>query len=232
MALPLPNHLRRANIQDSSLRYTWDDVKYQTAYYPLDDDFLSRMARISQRANVAFAIACAEWIVHRLGKVSKDPMPAEYLEAAWAAVVDACYTRYHETDEDEWSGPIRKPLAVAVMLVVDSIIRMEDDDLPEVDAVSLSNLAEHLLPDSTLFRDWRERVLARLERLYPRNPLDTRGVPVPREALDPDFDFRPEMAPELLRHFLRSSNHQSNAFLRSPEEMKAIGFEGTPYDLS
>ncbi|WP_147445087.1 hypothetical protein [Corallococcus sp. CA053C] len=52
-----------------------------------------------------------------------------------------------------------------------------------------------------------------------------------REALDPDFDFRPEMAPTLIGAFLGNLNYEANPFLRTPEEMRKLFFEGIPYEL-
>lgn len=232
MTRPLPGYLVRSGVQDRNLRYTWDDINYSAAYEPLDEALLERLGRISQRALVAFSIACAEWIVYRLGAVVDDPTPPEYLEAAWAGVVDAAYTLYFEPDLSEWEGPARGPIAAAMMLVVDALVRMEDDDHPEYNAASLSGLAEHLLSDPAPFRAWREQVLARLQEHHPLDSKDTRGSLVAREELDPGFDFRPELTPALISRFLQGLDYKKNAFLRMPEQMSKIGFEGIPYALS
>jgi len=231
MKRTLPEYLAHSGVQDRALRYTWDDINPSAAYEPLDDALLDRLSRISQRANVAFAIACAEWVVHRLGAVAQDSTPSEYLEAAWAGIVDAAYTLYYEPDLSEWEGPARMPLAVAMILVADCLVRMEDDDHPEFNSASLAGLAEHLLADAAPFRAWRETILTRLELLYPLESKDTRGSIVPREALDPDYDFRPEEAPKLITKFLQGLDFKRNAFLRTPQMMQKIGFEGVPYSL-
>ncbi len=54
---------------------------------------------------------------------------------------------------------------------------------------------------------------------------------MPREALDPDFDFKPEMAPALFGAFLKRLDYKANPFLRTPEEMRKLFFEGVPYEL-
>jgi hypothetical protein len=233
MTLPVPAYLQRANIQDRHLRFTWDDQEYEKAYEPLDKAVRARMEKLSQRANLAFAIACAEWSFHRFQPFADEPNLPLYVEAAWAAVVDARYANYYlEPRGDGWQGPARRPVAVTLMLLVDTIVRVENDDHPDIGAVSLANLAEHVMSDPTPFRAWHERVIQRLERLYPLNPRDTRGEPVPREALDPDFDFQPGSAPALIGGFLKKLDYKSNPFLRSPKEMRKMFFEGTPYELS
>lgn len=232
MTLPVPAYLQRAGIQDRSLRFTWDDTAYERAYEPLDPDVRARMARLSQRANLAFAIACAEWVFHRFEPVSHEPLLEDYVEAAWAAVIDARYAHFYiEPRGDDWRGPDRKPLAVALMLLVDTVVRVENDDHPDIGAVSLANLAEHVMTNPRPIQEWRERIVPRLERLYPLDPRDTRGEPVPREALDPDFDFQPELAPTLISGFLRRLDPGRNPFLRAPEEMRRLYFEGIPYEL-
>jgi hypothetical protein len=57
------------------------------------------------------------------------------------------------------------------------------------------------------------------------------GVPVPREILDPDFDYEPEKAEGLLARFLNDLDPNENPYLSPPEEMIKAGFEGTPYSL-
>ncbi len=232
MTLPVPTYLERAKVQDRSLRFTWDDQQYERAYTPLDKVERARLERLSQRAILAFAVSCAEWIFHRFRPVSSPPFLDDYVEAMWAAVVDARYANYYlEPRGDEWQGPDRKPIAVTLMLLADTTTRVENDDHPDIGALSLANLAAHVMPDPTPFQEWKERVMARLERRFPLNPRDTRGEPVPREALDPDFDFQPEMAPALIGAFLKRLDYEANPFLRTPEEMRRFFFEGVPYEL-
>jgi len=232
MTLPAPTYLERAKVQDRNLRFTWDDNRYERAYTPLDKTDRARMERLSQRAILAFAVSCAEWIFHRFRPVSIPPFLDDCIEAAWAAVVDARYANYYlEPRGDEWQGPDRKPIAVALMLLVDTIVRVENDDHPDIGALSLANLAAHVMTVPTPFQEWRGRVMTRLERLFPLNSRDTRGEPVPREVLDPDFAFQPEMAPTLIGAFLRRLDYKANPFLRTPEEMRKLFFEGVPYEL-
>ncbi|QRK06748.1 hypothetical protein JQX13_42880 [Archangium violaceum] len=224
--------MQRAGIQDRTLRFRWDDQQYEKVYTPLDRAARARLEKLSQRAILALAISCAEWIFHRFKLVSEAPLLDDYAEAAWAVVVDARYANYYlEPGGEEWQGPDRKPLAVAVMLLVDTIVRVENDDHPDIGALSLASLAAHVLTDPTPFHEWHERIVARLERLYPLNPQDTRGEPVPREALDPDFDFRLEMAPALIGAFLKKLDYKANPFLRSPSDMRKLYFDGVPYEL-
>ena len=90
-------------------------------------------------------------------------------------------------------------------------------------------MAEYLLTDPGPYLRWRDRVLERLEVLYPLNPEDPRGAVVPREALDPDIDFHPEQIEDLINNFLKKLKPKTNPFLNPPQEMLEQGFDGTPY---
>src|SRR5262249_50139405 len=93
-------------------------------------------------------------------------------------------------------------------------------------------LARHVLPATKPFDAWLKPILSRLAALYPGIGVpDSLGTPVPREALDPAFDFRPEQTTDLLRAFLARLDPAQNPFLRTPAEMAQAGFKGTPYKL-
>jgi hypothetical protein len=96
----------------------------------------------------------------------------------------------------------------------------------------LAKLVIHVLGKPKPFKDWCELTLRRLVKLSPAKKQDMAGPPVPREALDPEFDFEEEMTNELLAKFLQTLDYKQNPFLRSPEQMMQKGFEGIPYTLS
>ena len=64
-----------------------------------------------------------------------------------------------------------------------------------------------------------------------KDPHKRQGPCVPRQAVDPDFDFKPEMTNDLLSDFLHGLHHTKNHYLRSPDEMQKLGFTGIPYRI-
>lgn len=56
------------------------------------------------------------------------------------------------------------------------------------------------------------------------------GKPVPPQVMDAHLDLTSIDIDQEAKKFLSSLNHRQNPFLRSPEEMKALGFEGEPYN--
>ena len=74
------------------LRYTWDDWELEQFESPIDEDLLAGLSGLSQRADVAWWIACAEWVCWRLAPhLGGDQLPFQRLDAAWAQVVDPQY---------------------------------------------------------------------------------------------------------------------------------------------
>jgi len=56
-------------------------------------------------------------------------------------------------------------------------------------------------------------------------------MPVPREFFEPGFEYSELAAHEAWKKFLQTLRPAENTYLRTPEEMKAEGFKGTPYVL-
>lgn len=231
MPLAIPRYIIDARIQDTTLRYEWDDWNVQDIFQSDDRDFEARMSDVSFRGNLAFTNACGEWITHRFNLLSNDPVPLQNIEAGWAAVIDPSYAVYWEPPDEDWLGHIRGPLSLAIMFILEATGNTYDYANPAQDSDHASNLAEHIMTDSKPFQIWRERVVERLLCLYPLDDDDPLGDVVPRQALDPDFDFRPEMTPNLIETYLRSLSTVSNPFLRDPGKMIEAGFVGTPYEF-
>ncbi len=229
MALPVPSYVQIRGIQDPAIRFRWDDWDIEAFDLPLDDALQARLSRISQRAIVAFTIGTAEWIMYRFANLCDDPSPRQYLEAAWAQVVDFTYSVHSDIQSDKWTGPIRGPIGTAIRRVKFAIQQAEVCGDPAWRAGRASNLAEHVLPNAEPFRAWRERVLERLTKLYQLNPAERLGEVVPWQALDPDHHFKIEETEALIRQFLAGLDWRRNTFLNSPQKMLKRGFKGIPY---
>jgi len=225
------SYLSRANIQDAHLRYKWDDWDVQAVCEPEDAALYDRLGRLSHRALMAFTTGCGEWVVYRFEPLSDDDAPRKHMEAAWAGMVDPWYSRYWEPPDRLWLGPVRGPLQLAIIFTLEAKVDAEACGDVALSAVRANELTEHVLTDSRPFSAWREHVLQRLEPLYPYRDDDPSGDVVPREALDPGFDFQPELTEKLVQEYLRSLNPQSNRFLRTASEMLENGFGGTPYSF-
>jgi hypothetical protein len=236
MTLAVPNYLRAARIQDKSLRYEWDDWRALPALEVIDEALTSRLKKVSQRAVLAFMCGTAEWIYHRLAKLCDDPTPANYLEGAWAMIIDARYcgcgsgTSWQEFAVKGWKGPIKRPIEKALTRLEVAIQQLAWEDTDPVRRAGLIvTLATYVMPDVAPYKQWCDQELERFRLLYPRNPQDQLGDVVPRQAVDPELDFKVDQTEALINKFLASLDYRSNPFLSSPEGMLEEGFPGKPY---
>ncbi len=98
----------------------------------------------------------------------------------------------------------------------------------------LSTLACYVMTDPTPYKRWRDEIIKRFQLLYPRNDRDLFGDVVPRQAVDPGYDFQTEQTEALVNRFLSVLNYRDNPFLSSPNGMLEHfegewNFKGTPY---
>jgi hypothetical protein len=231
MALSAPRYIQNANIQVPTIGYKWDDWDFEQAEAPISKRLAARLRKTSWRANMAFAAASAEWLVYRFEKLLDDPTPFDYFEAAWAQIVDFHYgfIFWDPLHDDEFVGPVKGPIREGLAWVMEIIRVSEEGEHPARMCASLAKLTTYVMPDPAPYRQWLKDVVRRLAVLYPFNPKDELGEVVPREVLDPTFDFQPEQTEALVNRFLAKLDPAKNSFLRDPDEMLEEGFEATPY---
>lgn len=231
--MDIPAYITASINQQGPPRYTWDDWEFDRFESPVDESLLAQLSGLSQRANVAWCIACAEWICYRLiPYLDGDLLPIQRLEGAWAQVVDARYSYSLVAEPQDWAGPIKRPVLRALELVDFAVDAMTRDEDPAAIGAAIVRLADHLLADPEPFRHWRLRALDRLQALYPLDPDESLGEVVPREALDTDREYDPAQAELLTNEFLFRLSCADNPFLLSENEMLSRGFDGKPYRFS
>lgn len=241
---PTPRYITDAGIATKVARYPWDEWKCHDYYRFTDDAMFKRLDRLTNKANVSFCVAIGEWIRERFSPMDPDPTLGEFLEAAWAGAIQPEYCEYSETDDDEWRGPIRGPMALTLTVVNDVLFGLVSDPDAAERVCWLYNLASHVLPDTRAFTEWFEACALRLERFHSK-AVDTsdeeedlfadlpwQGSPVPREAFDPAFAYSPAAAPALLDAFLRSLKPEASPFLREPEELSDVEEIPAPYQYT
>ena len=240
MSLPPPQYISRAQVATATIRFPWDEWRVNEYFLSIDSALCDRLDRLSDAANLALAIGSSEWISHRFSLLSNDPNPDNFIEAAWAAIVCLGYCLDVETNDNDWRGPIRGPLNIAISILHDGIHRLETDPHESTRSCWMHNLARHVLPHTGEYEEWFEACLLRLEKYHPwienediwgeGPPL---GIPVPREALDPGVSYNPADAPRSVDRFLRYLNPEQNQFLAKPADLLDIpGFKGVPYQYS
>ncbi len=231
-------YIDKAGIRTPQLRFVWDEWNVKSTYQPARAEEVARLQTLSKRANCALTIAVGEWILARFEGMDADPDPAMFLEAAWAANVDNRYAHEIEIVDNEWRGPVRGPISMALTFVIDALFAEEAGPNSSMNPAWAACFARHVLPRSDAFDTWLEVCLERLEAFYPAPPEDNAdwfepelnyGPPPPVEVFNPDVPFDTTQADGLIDRYLRSLAPTTNEFLATPSEMADLGFEGVPY---
>lgn len=232
MVFSIPTYIDKTGIIDYPIEHDWNDSNPEDAYLGHDERLRHRINKICYRGVVALSSGFAEWIAWRLNKHLSDPMLFQMIESVWAGIIDWRYMEVNNgPDWKVWQGPVRGPLCAAFDLLHEIVKLVSKKQFASPEAICLSMLALHVVPNPKAFKDWRRFVIRRLVQMHPRPDDNLLGDPVPREALDPDFNYKPEMAKELFSNYLQNLNYKQNPFLSTPEKMIQKGFEGTPYIL-
>lgn len=226
----IPGYIARANISDASVRYRWDEWNVEDCVDPVDDEILECLSGLSLRAAFAVLVGAVEWIVYRFEVLCDVALPFDAVEAAWAQEVDRLYAMpLNPFRGYEWSGPVRGPIKIAIGLMRECADLLGEGADITFGVAEVLKLADHVVPDKKAFSSWRDSAIKRLEKLFPRLNDDPLGDPVPREALDTDYDFDPAQTESLLNRYLAQLDPEDSSFLPPPDLMRDYGFEGTPY---
>lgn len=155
------------------------------------------LSQLSDRAIIAYALGCSEWVVYSLLSHLPDDRALKYLEACWMFQISEDVCLPLELEEEDWKGLILEPVDLSMLTVINAVY-FSDDEQAELQGAFAELIPLHVLGDSRSFLRWRGLALARLSRLYGRNSEYTWGKPVPREALDPGFPIERLASPRLL----------------------------------
>jgi hypothetical protein len=186
----------------------------------------NRVARMSDRAALAFSLGAIEWIVWRFQSELPDGRPFQFLQAAWAGLVDWRYLASFDLPEwDDEGGP----LAQACWLLEESFVAARDHKPFFEYPVSISDIALRVCGQPESFKVWRRTAIGRLIETDPRNRSAPTGRPVPRDLIDPAYTPSPTADNRHIASFIASLDWQTNPFLQAPDVMRADGFNGEPY---
>ncbi|MBS1213704.1 MAG: hypothetical protein H6R26_2321 [Proteobacteria bacterium] len=234
MTLNIPGYIKRANIENAPIDYAWTE---EATEFLGEERLANRIRPICPRGIVALTTGFAEWVAWRLHNGLNDPILLDYIEAAWAGIIDWRYLKARKSVPGapyylkDWTGTTRGAV-IQTCNFLDEVIRGAQEGMGAgLSAASLSQLALYVMPSPKPFKEWRRFAIGRLAALYPEAEEGDIGPPIPREVLDPEFEYKPEMADDLLRNFLQSLDSEQNPFLASPKEMITEGFPGTPYNF-
>jgi hypothetical protein len=202
-------------LQAMPVAHAWDDGDPYLSVGDPDPKVVQALRGVSQRAKKAFAIAAAEWVVFRFGKLSESPLPLYYVEASWAGLVKWKLCYLWDPGHKDKDGPVRGPIDMTMRELTNCHRALKLGE-GEIHAATIDKIARHVIPDPASYLAWQKEALARLHALYPLNPDDPFGPLVPRQALDPGVplaEVAPDEAGPLLNAYVNGLDFDKNEFL-------------------
>ncbi|CBK41717.1 protein of unknown function [Nitrospira defluvii] len=225
-----PLYIRKANIDDATIRYPWDDWNVEGLIGPPSQTLLEDISRLSLRAGFAFLTASAEWVVYRFANLTDISIPLDATNSAWAQDIHRLYcTPRSPFRTENWSGPVRGPIRTALGLLRDYADLLGQKAEMAQGCGEVFALLEHIISRREALYRWRDHTITRFKKHFGRNLDDPLGDPVPREALDPEFNFEPGSTELLLNQYLGGLEPGKSLFLMLPDTMLDSGFMNTPY---
>lgn len=240
----IPPYIEKAKFAGQPVDFEWVEEDKTDYYNRISRQLTNKIMALSPRARLALAAGMAEWVVWRLVGLIDYRDVADFVEACWASLIDERYTIEWTRQGKDLLGPILGPQWIAARSLDSVMLDTWRRRSTIRNCQYLAFICQHVWKRRKVFKEWMLFAFDRLADLYPISqvtrdyyamrgrtgdePFDF-GAVVPREALDPDYDFNPEATPELLDAFLQGLIPDTNRFLRTPQQMIELGFEGTPY---
>ena len=239
-----PTYILAADVATAPLHYKWNNTITVQRYDGDDNERLAdAIDESSFRAKMALGAVLAEWCVWRFQAHADITDGLLRIEAAWAGVIHPAYSKelkfklLAEHSNQQVEGALAVSLAVlgrAFRKYSKGDVWLSGHIMPQ------AQMARYLAPDAAVFDAWLSNTLRRTAQIFPRGPkydkksgvYDASGEkPVPQVFFEPSFQYTEAAATAALNAFLQGLDPQANPYLRTPQEMLASGFAGTPYKI-
>ena len=246
-----------ADLVDAPIDCRWDGAQAHIGPVEVVTPLMKHLGRGTGLAQVAMCAGVLLWMTWRLKTLADVDHNLELAEAAFAYSID---WRYLNVDAGPKGKAPDQPPALSASKKVNSLVRRALDAqthwnsfyTPVGETFHAANVVEHIMPKSRRadFDAWLTAMSDRMHAHFPLPDMPARdistfdskaaawayraprrGVAVPPQLLDPSFDYDPAQREDLLREFLSGLDRGRNRYLRSPEDMLSLGFEGQPYSL-
>lgn len=208
------------------LRYLWDDTRASLDFTADAQPLLLAAGPLSTRARMALCIALFEWTVWRFEGLHEDPVPQQFLVAAWCASADPRWMPFFELERDAWLGPVRGPLWCGITWLRAAVCDGDRKPYEVVDGLQyLHRLAMHVAPRPEHLVRWLGATLPRLQARHPHVPDDPftdllgrrlgdhRGPVVVRDEFDPFLSEDALPGPGWLSDLVRTARQAGNPFV-------------------
>ncbi len=245
----IPNDIIGAPID-----FVWEGTRAHAGPMQTMTKLLDRLAGTTTCGQLAMCAGILEWLAWRLqGHLAIDNT-LHFCDAAFAHQVDP---RYADRSAGDLTKPPPSPPELAALMEVSGYLWMQMDPefsssyfQPVPETFHAANVVRHTIPKShkKSFDEWLAGLSDRVHAVAPKpdeefkkkkefaDPADYEafvarhwGAPLAREILDPEASATP--AEPLIEAFLAGLDYRANPYLRTPEQMRDLGFPGEPYKL-
>jgi hypothetical protein len=258
MNTAIPSYIEKAGIVGAPLEFTWEGPQGHIGPVETVNKMFNLIGYKTTCGMLTQAAGIIGWGAWRLQDYTDVKPLLQMIDASFAFQVDSYYvdrnglpTRKPKTDPPAESAIGKLQLLLWEGLNADRFWRSYFQ--PHDSAYHAAYLVRHIMPKKqrNIFNKWLEGMLARMKEVAPkpdepplkdasllsRDDLDAyfarhRGVALPPQVLNIEIDYEPSRRIELVDRYLSELDWENNPFLRAPEEMKKLGFVGTPYHLA
>ena len=248
MKIQPSEYVKKLDVIDAPIAHKWN-VEIACQFSRKENIKLTdAIDKCSYKAKMAIGALLSEIIAWRFSKHTETKDAFQRIEAAWCCAIDPYYAKEIDFDFSTIDGksiqnslPHQGALEMSLEHLFVIHMRYAHQDVYLAAAVAVQALmAQHITPKKKAFSAWFSDTLRKTADIFPRRideddfyELDSYDCshepPCFREFFEPNFEYTEKSVSEAINRFLQSLKPNDNPYLRSPEEMKAAGFPGTPY---
>jgi hypothetical protein len=253
----IPNYIEKAGMVGVPIDFVWHGPLGHIGPVETVNKMLILMGSKTTCGALAQAAGIISWGAWRLKGHTNVNVLLQMIEASFAFQVHPHYVNRDgvptkKAKENPPAESAAGELQVELWQALNADKWWHSYYTPIYSAFHPAYLVRHIMPKDKkkVFSKWLEGLLARVKKLAPKpdeEPLEDEdqlsakeraayyarhwGDALPPQVLDLEFDLTAIKRKELVDCFLRELDWKKNPFLRSPDEMKKLGFEGKPYQL-
>lgn len=151
-----PDYIPLNVISEKKLSHKWDAWDPYETLGDRNEETMEQLSRVSNRAIIAYAIACSEWVIFRLSKQFETSVPYKFIQACWAFEMEKSYRAPPPLKEKDWEGPIFGAIDLALVTILNTYY-VTEEEAAETEAAIGELIALHVLEDKAQFISWRKK---------------------------------------------------------------------------
>lgn len=213
-----PPYVHESVFNKETISHEWNNWDPYELIPDANENVIKALSTISLSGMLCFVVGCIEWVTYRCSYDDNYRLPFEYIEAFWV-YLGGVETAIPEevTDDDRWEGPLDGPVNLVLGKFYTTNHTFDFGGSP-LEAAFSAQVVLHVLDDPKPFLRWQTAVLDRLNRFYPSETSTDGFTTIPQQILNPDFDYRIELANSLIKGRLLNIDFASNRFLLKVEQ--------------